>query len=68
MKINMGSLDRILRIVAGLVIIGAGIAFKSWCGVIGVILLATAAIGFCPLYTLLGVSTCKLKSGTGGRA
>lgn len=59
MKINMGSLDRILRVVAGLVIIGAGIAFRSWWGVIGVILLATAAIGFCPLYTLLGVSTRK---------
>lgn len=59
MKINMGSVDRVLRVVAGLVIIGAGIAFRSWWGVIGVILLATAAIGFCPLYTLLGVSTRK---------
>ena len=59
MKINMGSLDRILRIVAGIVIIGAGIAFKSWWGAIGVVLLGTAAVGFCPLYTLLGVSTCK---------
>ncbi len=59
MKINVGSVDRVLRVVAGLVIIGAGIAFRSWWGVIGVILLATAAIGFCPLYTLLGVSTRK---------
>lgn len=59
MKINMGSVDRVLRIVAGLVIIGAGIAFKAWWGVIGVLLLATAALGFCPLYTLLGVSTRK---------
>lgn len=59
MKINMGSVDRVLRVVAGLVIIGAGIAFRSWWGLIGVILLATAAIGFCPLYTLLGVSTRK---------
>ncbi len=67
MKINMGSVDRVLRIVAGLVIIGVGIAFKSWWGAVGVIPLATAAIGFCPLYTLLGVSTCKLKPG-GGRA
>lgn len=68
MKVNMGSLDRILRIVAGLVIIGAGIAFKSWWGAIGVILVATAGVGFCPLYTLLGVSTCKLKPGAGGTA
>ncbi len=68
MKVNMGSLDRILRIVAGLVIVGAGIAFKSWWGAIGVVLVATAGVGFCPLYTLLGVSTCKLKPGAGGTA
>ncbi len=63
MKINMGSVDRVLRVVAGLVIIGAGIAFRSWWGVIGVIPLATAAIGFCPLYALLGVSTRKQPGG-----
>ncbi len=68
MKVNMGSLDRILRIVAGLVIIGAGIAFKSWWGAIGVILVATAGIGFCPLYTVLGVSTDRARPGAGGRA
>jgi hypothetical protein len=59
MKVNVGSLDKVLRVVVGLVIIGAGIAFRSWWGVIGVIPLATAAVGFCPLYTLLGVSTRK---------
>ena len=61
MKVNIGSADKVLRVLAGLVIIGCGIAFKSWWGAIGVIPLATAIVGFCPLYTLLGVSTCKVK-------
>ena len=61
MKINVGSADKVLRVVAGVVIIACGIAFKSWWGVIGVIPLATAFVGFCPLYSLLGVSTCKVK-------
>ena len=68
MKINMGSVDRALRLVAGIVIIGAGIAFRSWWGVIGIVPLATAGVGFCPLYTLLGVSTCRTKPGAGDPA
>jgi hypothetical protein len=61
MKVNVGSLDKVVRVVVGLVIIGVGLAFKSWWGAIGVIPLVTAAVGFCPLYTLLGVSTCKVR-------
>ena len=64
MKVNVGSADKVLRVVAGIVIIGLGVAYKSWWGVIGVVPLLTAAVGFCPLYTLLGVSTCKVKRGT----
>ncbi len=60
MKINMGSVDRVVRILVGLAVIGAGIAFKSWWGAVGIVLLATAGVGFCPLYTLLGVSTRKV--------
>jgi hypothetical protein len=59
MKINMGSVDRVIRIVVGLAVIGAGIAFKSWWGAVGIVLVATAGVGFCPLYTVLGVSTRK---------
>ena len=60
MKINMGSVDRVVRILVGLAVIGAGIVFKSWWGAVGIVLLATAGVGFCPLYTLLGVSTRKV--------
>lgn len=63
MRVNVGSVDRVVRIVAGLVIVGAGIAFKSWWGAVGVIPLATAGVRFCPLYTLLGVSTCRQPGG-----
>ena len=62
MKHNAGSLDRILRIVAGLVLIA--LAATGTVGVwdwIGVVPLATGLFGFCPAYTLLGINTCPMK-------
>lgn len=61
MKCNVGKTDRILRIIAGLVIIGLGISYQSWWGVIGVIPLITASLGWCPLYIPVGFSSCKTK-------
>lgn len=62
MKTNEGNLDRLLRIVAGLALIGLAATGKvgMW-GYVGVIPLATGAIGWCPAYTLLGVNTCKAR-------
>lgn len=62
MKINEGGLDRSARIVAGLVLIGlaASGTVGVW-GWLGVVPLATGAIGWCPLYTLLGINTCPTK-------
>lgn len=59
MNRNEGSLDRALRAIAGLGLIGATLAgvIGPW-GWIGAVALATAAIGWCPLYTVLGVNTC----------
>mgnify|MGYP001556220929 CR=1 FL=1 len=59
MKANVGSLDRIVRIVAGLAILGAGYYFKSWWGLVGLVPLLTATIRFCPAYVPFGLSTCK---------
>ena len=59
MKVNVGSLDRITRIVLGLAIIGAGVYFESWFGLIGVVPLVTASLGWCPLYLPFGLSTCR---------
>ena len=59
MKANMGSIDRIIRIILGIVIIALGIVFKSFLGLIGLIPLITALFGFCPLYTPFKLSTKK---------
>jgi hypothetical protein len=62
MKINEGSIDRIVRIVAGLVLISlVFIGPQSPWGWIGVIPLATGLIGWCPAYTLFGIDTCSMK-------
>ena len=59
MNKNVGKIDRVLRIVAGLVIIGFGIVNNSWLGLIGFIPLATAIIGWCPAYLPFNLSTCS---------
>jgi hypothetical protein len=60
---NVGGIDRILRIVAGLVLIGlAATGTVGWWGWLGVVPLATGAIGWCPPYALLGINTCKTRS------
>jgi hypothetical protein len=62
MKINEGSIDRIVRIVVGLVLISlVFIGPQSPWGWIGVVPLATGLIGWCPAYTLFGIDTCKMK-------
>ena len=62
MKTNVGGIDRILRIVVGLVLIALTLmgTIGVW-GWIGVVPLLTALIGNCPLYSILGVSTCPVK-------
>lgn len=59
MKANVGSIDRIVRIIAGLTLLGAGFHFKSWWGLVGFVPLLTAIIRFCPAYVPFGLSTCK---------
>jgi hypothetical protein len=56
---NVGGFDRILRIVAGLALIGLALTGTiGWWGWIGIVPLGTALIGFCPLYPLFGITTC----------
>ncbi len=59
MNNNVGSADKIIRIIIGLVIGGLGIYFQSWWGLIGLIPILTAIFGFCPLYSIIKVNTCK---------
>lgn len=63
MTVNMGSLDRILRAIVGVVLIAlVFVGPQTPWGWIGVIPLITAAVGLCPLYSILGIKTCKTKS------
>ena len=62
---NVGTVDRILRVILGLVLIayaiplGFGNTGWNWVGWIGVVPIVTAIIGSCPAYKILGLSTCK---------
>lgn len=64
MKLNESNIDRIIRAVAGIVLLYVGFAVLSGAlgivlGIVGAVLLLTGAIGFCPLYALFKLSTLK---------
>lgn len=62
-KINVGTVDRALRIIVGLVLIGlAATGTVGWWGWLGVLPLATGLFRVCPAYGLLGINTCPLKN------
>ena len=60
---NAGSVDRILRLAAGVFLLGVALygpgSGLDWIGWIGVVPLQTAATGWCPAYALSGVNTCR---------
>lgn len=62
MKSNVGGIDRILRIVLGLVLIGLTVSgtIGVW-GWVGAVLLGTGLIGWCPPYAIFGFNTCSMK-------
>jgi hypothetical protein len=61
MKKNVGGADRIVRFVAGIAIMGAGVYFQSWWGLLGVAVFGTAIFKTCFLYNLIGMSTCPVE-------
>ncbi len=62
-KTNVGGIDRIARILAGLVLLALAVTgtIGAW-GYVGIVPLATGLLSTCPLYSMLGFSTCPLKS------
>jgi hypothetical protein len=64
MKLNVGGLDRGLRVIVGLGLIAATATgtIGMW-GWIGVVPLLTGAVGTCPLYSIIGLNTCPTKQG-----
>lgn len=71
MRANEGSTDRLVRVVIGIILLAAGLfgglsgALAIVADVAGAVLLLTGLVGFCPLYTLLGINTCGVKKGEG---
>lgn len=67
MKKNIGNGDRFLRIIIGVIALILGLSgqfegIANWIIlIVGVLMVITASIQFCPLYTLLGINTCKVK-------
>ncbi len=67
MTTNVGTIDRIVRIVVGIALIAFALGFiapgtpYAWIGWIGVVPLLTALVGSCPLYSMIGLSTCPAK-------
>jgi len=61
LKRNVGTVDRVIRILLGVGLIGWGIYAQNWLGALGAIPLLTGIMGTCGLYSLIGVSTCSVK-------
>lgn len=66
LKKNVGSIERIIRLVVGVAALAAffllpDAAYRYWL-LIGIVPLATGLLSSCPLYTIFGISTCKMKS------
>ena len=69
MQANVGLYDRVLRAALGIAVIAYALAQQGtlrWLAVIGVILIATAAMRFCPLYRLLGIGSLRGKASGNG--
>ena len=64
MKANVGAIDKLLRVIAGLALLAWAVWGEGawhWLGFIGIVPILTALVGFCPLYTLLGIRTCPVQ-------
>ena len=62
MKKNVGSIDRWVRIILGLIIAILGVLFESWWGLISIVLIGTAIFNFCPIWAVSKISTVKKES------
>ena len=66
MAANVGGIDRMLRIVVGIVLVSLFFVLEGnarYLGLLGLVMLGTGIFSFCPAYTLLGVNTCPMQKG-----
>jgi len=71
MKANVGTMDRVIRIVAGLILLSLIFVLEGnarWWGLVGFVPLATGLIGWCALYVPFGIDTRRTQHGTPGAA
>ena len=61
MRSNVGRVERVIRVAAGLLLIGFGVGINSWWGWLGLLPLLTGIMGWCPVSSLLGISTSRVK-------
>ena len=59
MKKNVGNIDKVVRIILGIIIAALGIYYQSWWGLVAIVPFATAFMGFCGLYPVFGINTNK---------
>ncbi|MBU2947019.1 MULTISPECIES: DUF2892 domain-containing protein [Flavobacteriaceae] len=59
MKKNVGTTERIIRAILGLIIIASGFYFKSWWGIVGAIIMMPTFLAWDPLYAILNINTLK---------
>ncbi|MGF1671528.1 MAG: DUF2892 domain-containing protein [Balneolaceae bacterium] len=57
MKKNVGNIDSLIRVLIGAVILIAGFYYENWFGVIGLILVASGTLSWCPVYRILKIDT-----------
>jgi len=62
---NVGSIDRTLRIIVGVALVGVGAWSLSWWGIVGIVMLLTGLVSWCPLYSALAMSTFHKEHTTG---
>ena len=65
MKANVGGIDRVLRILAGVALLALVFVLEGnarWFGLVGLVPLATGLAGYCPAYALFGLSTCPMEA------
>jgi len=64
MKTNVGKIDRILRLLSGVALLCLLFLLEpplKWLGLLGLVYIATALVGYCPAYKLMGINTCEVK-------
>ncbi|RLD38954.1 MAG: DUF2892 domain-containing protein [Bacteroidetes bacterium] len=59
MKKNVGTIDKVIRIILAVIIGALGYYYQSWWGLIAIVPLLTGFIGYCPAWSIFGLSTCK---------